>query len=146
PQTFTWSLLTPMSGLALNATNGVLTWTPTELQGPSSNNVLVKVTDSGTPPMSTTGTVIITVKEVNQAPVPAAVPDTNVLAGNTINIQLTATDADFPANPLTWFASSLPAGASVSASGLFNYTPPISDSGVKAISIKVFDLNTNAAS
>src|SRR5262249_44769444 len=82
PQTMTWTLLTPISGLALNASNGVLTWTPTEPQGPSSNNVLVKVTDSGTPPLSSTGTVIIVVREINLAPVPVPVPDTNLVAGN----------------------------------------------------------------
>jgi len=146
PQTFTWTLLTPISGLALNATNGVLTWTPTEAQGPSTNTVLVKVTDSGTPPLSSTGTVIIVVREINLAPVPVPVPATNVLAGNTIAIQLAANDSDIPINPLTWFATGLPTGASVSASGLFTYTPPLSDSGVKNISIKVFDVNTNAAS
>ena len=144
PQTFTWTLLTPISGLALNSTNGVLTWTPTEAQGPSTNNVLVKVTDSGTPPMSSTGTVVITVREVNQAPVPVPVPDTNLLAGNTMAIQLTANDADIPANPLTWFATGLPVGASVSSSGLFTYTPPVSEAGLKTNSIKVFDSNTNA--
>jgi hypothetical protein len=146
PQTYTWTLLTPISGLALNPTNGLMTWTPTEAQGPSSNNVLVKVTDSGTPPLSSTGTVNITVKEVNQAPVPVPVPDTNILAGNTVTIQLVANDSDIPANPLTWFATGLPTGASVSSSGLFTYTPPTSESGAKAISIKVFDVNTNAAS
>src|SRR5262249_20700881 len=93
PQTMTWTLLTPISGLALNTTNGVLTWTPTEAQGPSSNNVLVKVTDSGTPPLSSTGTLVIAVREVNLAPVPVPVPDTNVLAGNTISIQLAANDS-----------------------------------------------------
>lgn len=146
PQTFTWTLLTPIAGLSLNSTNGVLTWTPTESQGPSSNTVLVKVTDSGSPPLSSTGTINIAVAEVNQAPVPAPVPNTNVIAGSTISIQLVATDSDIPVNPLTWFATGLPSGASVSSSGLFTYTPPISDSGAKSISIKVFDVNTNAAS
>jgi hypothetical protein len=96
--------------------------------------------------MSSTGTVVIAVLEVNQAPIPVPVPDTNVVAGSTMSIQLTASDSDIPANPLTWFATSLPTGASVSSGGLFTYTPPISDSGVKSISIKVFDVNTNAVS
>ncbi|HSU53507.1 MAG TPA: hypothetical protein VLT36_05575, partial [Candidatus Dormibacteraeota bacterium] len=146
PQIFTWTLLTPISGLALNTTNGVLTWTPTESQGQSTNTLLVKVTDSGTPPLSSTGTVIIVVREINVAPVPVPIASTNVVAGNTITIQLAANDSDIPINPLTWFATGLPAGASVSSSGLFTYTPPLSESGVKNISIKVFDVNTNALS
>src|SRR5439155_6620350 len=106
------TLLTPISGLALNPTNGVLTWTPTEAQGPSSNNVLVKVTDSGTPPLSSTGTVIITVNELNQAPLPVPVSPTNVVAGNTLNLQFMANDPDIPANALTWLPVSLVSGAS----------------------------------
>jgi hypothetical protein len=144
PQSFTWTLLTPISGMTLNSTNGVLTWTPTEAQGRSTNTVLVKATDSGSPPMSSTGTVIITVQELNVAPVPVAVPDTNVIAGNTLMIQLAANDSDIPANPLTWQPINLPIGASLTTNGLFTYTPGALEFGRKTNTVRVFDFNADA--
>jgi autotransporter-associated beta strand protein len=146
PQTNTWTLLTPFSGLTLNPTNGALVWIPIESQGPSTNTVLVKVTDSGSPPLSSTGTVIVTILEFNQAPVPVPVPApfTNLLAGNTVTMQLAATDGDIPANPLTWEPQSLLAGASVTASGLFTYTPGVIEVGLKTNRVRVFDFNADA--
>src|SRR5205809_6027343 len=43
-----------LSGVAVNPTAGVLTWTPTETQGPSTNTITVKVTDNGRPALSAT--------------------------------------------------------------------------------------------
>jgi hypothetical protein len=40
------------AGMTINPTTGVLTWTPSTAQVPSTNTVVVRVTDDGTPPMS----------------------------------------------------------------------------------------------
>ena len=144
PQTMSWSLLTPLSGLNLDPVSGVLTWTPTEAQGPSTNTVLVKVTDSGTPPMSSTGTVIIAVQEFNQPPVPVAVPDTNLLAGNILSLQLVANDPDLPANTLTWQPISLPAGATLASNGQYTYSTGPLEGGIKTNRVRVYDFNPDA--
>src|SRR2546428_577711 len=47
---------------------GVLIWTPTEAQGPSTNLIAVRVTDNGSPPLSDTKTFTVVVKEVNRPP------------------------------------------------------------------------------
>lgn len=64
----TYELLAAPVGMSLNPTNGVLTWTPTEEQGPSTKVVSVKVTDDGEPSLSATQSFVVTVLEVSQAP------------------------------------------------------------------------------
>lgn len=64
------------TGMSINPTNGILTWTPTSSQGPATYSVSVKVTDNGTPPLSNTKTFNVTVNKLTNAPV-AAVPMTN---------------------------------------------------------------------
>jgi hypothetical protein len=52
-QTLTFSFGAPTpEGLLLNPATGVLTWSPSELQGPSVVGVAVVATDNGTPPLS----------------------------------------------------------------------------------------------
>ncbi len=43
---------------------GVFTWTPTDAQGPGTYTIEVKVTDNGTPPLSTTNQFAVTVNEL----------------------------------------------------------------------------------
>ena len=50
-------------------TNGVITWTPTEAQGPGTNTITTVVTDNGVPPLSVTNSFVVIVTEVNSAPV-----------------------------------------------------------------------------
>ena len=73
----------------------------------------VRVTDNGTPARcSTPKTITITVDEVNVAPVLAAIGDQSVDEGCELTFTATATDADLPANTLTF---SLDAGAPAGA-------------------------------
>src|SRR5207245_122733 len=67
--TLTFALVSGPSGVAVNPTTGVLSWTPTEAQGPSTNTITVKVTDNGSPALSATSSFTVVVNEVNSAPV-----------------------------------------------------------------------------
>jgi hypothetical protein len=49
-------------------------WTPDENQGPSTNTVVVKVSDDGVPPLSATNSFVVVVTEVNVAPPLVALP------------------------------------------------------------------------
>lgn len=60
-QTLTWSLLASPAGAAINATNGVFSWRPAIAQSPSTNLIVVKVLDNGTPAMSATQSFTVTV-------------------------------------------------------------------------------------
>src|SRR5439155_13438835 len=52
--TLTFSLVSPPAGMSIDPISGVVTWRPTEAQGPSTNLIKVKVTDNGTPALSDT--------------------------------------------------------------------------------------------
>ena len=111
-------------GAAINPTNGVFTWTPTEAQGPSTNVVTLRVTDTGFPALSDFKTITIIVNEVNTAPALAAVADKAVVKGGLLTFTVSATDADIPAQKLTYsLAAGAPSGASINpATGLFMFT------------------------
>jgi hypothetical protein len=108
--------------------SGIITWTPTEAQGPSTNTFTTIVTDNGTPPLSATNSFTVVVNEVNSAPV---LPDTTNYTINeltTLTVTNTATDSDIPANTLTYALSASNASgpvtnASISAAGVITWTP-----------------------
>src|SRR3989454_12505037 len=52
--TLTFSLVSAPAGVNLNPSNGVLSWTPSQAQGASTNLITLRVTDSGAPPLSDT--------------------------------------------------------------------------------------------
>ena len=109
---------------SFNSTTGVFTWTPTEAQGPSTNFVVIRVTDNGNPPASDVQTVTIIVNEVNLAPSLPALQDRTVNELSLLVVTNAATDGDLPANKLTYLFLSAPAGASIDSSGIINWTPP----------------------
>jgi len=64
-QTLTWQLAPGApTGLSLNPATGLLTWTPTEAQGPGTYVVRVIVRDNGTPSLSDSNALTIVVNEV----------------------------------------------------------------------------------
>ncbi len=75
------------------------------------------------------GTANATVR-VNNVPVPASVPAQQVPFGGTLRLQLSATDADGDA--IVYHAASLPAGASLSSSGLLSWAgaAPVGDTAI----------------
>src|SRR5207249_7212729 len=67
--TLTFSLVSAPAGVNLDPSSGVLRWTPSEAQGPSTNLITVRVTDNGTPQSSDTKSFTVVVTEANSAPV-----------------------------------------------------------------------------
>jgi hypothetical protein len=66
----------------------------------------------------------VTVIEVNSAPVLVAISDKNIAEGTPLSFRLSATDADIPANTITYRLINGPAGAAVDpVTGLFTWTP-----------------------
>src|SRR5204862_7070765 len=78
--TLTLSLVSAPPGMSLDSNTGVLTWTPTEAQGPSTNTIRVKVSDDGSPSLSATNSFMIVVTAVNSAPLAAPVADQSTAA------------------------------------------------------------------
>jgi hypothetical protein len=119
-----YALLNPPAG-ALIDTNGVITWTPTEAQGPSTNVLTTVVTDTGIPPLSATNTLTVVVNEINVAPVLPGQSNRSLAGLQTLTVTNTSTDADLPANTLTYQLTVAPAGASIDANGVISWTPTV---------------------
>ncbi|MCA9120825.1 MAG: alpha/beta fold hydrolase [Planctomycetales bacterium] len=113
------------SGASIHPQTGVFTWTPTEAQGPGTYNITVRVTDNGTPNLDDFETIEVTVGEVNVAPELASLGNKSVNEGSLLTFTASATDADAPANTLTFsLDAGAPSGASIDASsGVFTWTP-----------------------
>ena len=127
---------------AIMSTAGAFFWRTTELDGPSTNLITVRVTDSSLPPLIAGQSFTVVVKEVNRAPVLAAVARQTNVVGRTLTIQLLARDEDLPTNNLTFsLEPGAPAGASIDpTSGVFTWTPgPTSASSTNTIAVRVTD-------
>ncbi len=119
--TLTYSLVGAPAGAAINSANGNFTWTPSEAQGPGTFNFSVRVSDGS---LTHQLPVSITVNEVNTAPALASIPGQTVDEGVLLNFTASATDADLPANTLTYALLGAPGGATINASsGAFSWTP-----------------------
>jgi hypothetical protein len=120
--TLAFALLAAPAGAAISPA-GVITWTPSEAQGPSTNLITTVVTDNGVPPLSATNVFTVFVTATNTAPVLAAQANRTIAELTTLMVTNTATDGDVPANTLTYILAGAPAGAAISTSGVITWTP-----------------------
>jgi hypothetical protein len=148
PQSFTYSLDPGApAGAAINPTNGVFTWTPSEAQGPGNHAIVIRVTDSGDPPMSGTGTLTVSVIEVNVAPSLSFATNQSVDAESTLSFAAMATDSDLPEQLISFsLAPGYPAGAGIDpSSGLFTWTPTMAQIGTHNLTVRATDDGTPPA-
>jgi hypothetical protein len=130
------------AGAAIDPNSGAFTWTPDESDGPGSFPVTIRVTDSGSPLLSDSETILITVNETNAAPVLTPIGDKIVNEGSLVTFTAATTDSDIPAQTLSFSLDpGAPAGAVIgSMSGIFNWTPGESDGpGVYSVTVRVTD-------
>ena len=125
--TLTFSLADGTGAVPTGATitaGGLFSWTPTEVQGPGTYTFDVVVSD-GT--VTDSETITVTVTEANAAPVLAAIGNQTIAEGTELSFTATATDADLPANTLSFSLAdgtgAIPTGAAITAGGLFTWTP-----------------------
>ena len=138
-QTLTYSLLAGPTNASISGA-GVITWTPTEAQGPSTNTFTTRVVDNGSPPLSATNSFTVTVNEVNTAPTLPAQADRTITALNTLTVTNTGSDTDIPANTLSYSLLSGPTNASISAAGVITWTPTAAQGGTtNTITTRVVD-------
>lgn len=83
PKHLTYQLLNPPAGAVINSTNGVITWTPAEVQGPSTNVITTIVTDNGAPPLFTTNSFTVTVL----SPVPPPVVKSIGISSRIVSVK-----------------------------------------------------------
>jgi len=131
--------------------SGIITWTPSEAQGPGVYTITNIVTDNGAPPLSATNSFTVTVNEVNIAPFwTNSIPAQTNYALTQIVVTNTATDPDIPVNPLTYMLSVSPAvpGTNVpviDTNGIIIWTPDETQApGVYTLTTIVTDTNAFA--
>jgi hypothetical protein len=125
PQSFTFALLSgaPPSVL-LNSSSGALTFPTSEGTGPSTNNISVRVTDNGVPPLSATASVTVVVREVNSSPTLAPISNRTINEGSNLVITAVANDFDLPANAISFaLGAGAPTGAAMTTNGIFSWQP-----------------------
>src|SRR5213075_178563 len=137
----TFSLVSAPAGVNLDPSTGVLSWTPSEAQGPSTNVITVKLTDNGAPRLSDTKSFTVVVNEANSAPVLTVATDRTISELSTLTVTNTASDSDLPANTLTFSLVSAPAGVNLDPStGVLSWTPTEAQGpSTNVITVKVTD-------
>lgn len=135
-----------ISGVTINAGTGVISWTPTEAQGPGTNTITVRVTDNASPSMSATQKFTVIINEINNAPVLNNLNNSTRTIAELTSITLTnrATDQDTnsgPLNVLTYELVSGPEGVVVNpTTGIFNWVPSEAQGpSSNSILVRVFD-------
>ncbi len=117
-----YQLLNAPAGAIIDG-NGVITWTPSEAQGPSTNVLTTIVSDYSSPPLTATNSFTVVVNEVNSAPVLPVQADITTIGGAALLVTNTASDPDIPVNSLTYQLIAAPAGASINTNGIISWTP-----------------------
>ena len=132
--------------------DGVITWTPTEAQGPGTYVFKTVVTDYNPQAaidqhLSATNVFTVTVNEVNTPPSVSLPASVAVDEMTPLNVTATATDVDLPGNSLHFALLEGPPGLQVAEdTGLITWLPGESDGpGAYNVTIKVTDDNPWAA-
>jgi hypothetical protein len=136
-----FSLVGAPEGAVIDAATGAFSWTPTEAQGPGSYSFTVRVTDDGSPNLFDEETIDVLVNEVNMAPVLAPIGNQEVDEQVLFTFTAMATDADLPANSLSFSLLEAPEGAAIdAATGVFTWTPAEAvGAGVVGFTVRVTD-------
>ncbi len=141
-QQLTWSL---DPGAPINATidalTGVFAWTPGESDGGNVFPIIVRVSDNGTPPLADARAFNVAVMESNSAPVLITGGNRTVNEGARLSFNVSATNADSPAQALGYSIDTLPAGATFDTNtGAFAWTPAEAHGpGVFTVTVSVTD-------
>lgn len=134
-----YSLRNAPAGASINSTSGVFQWALSESQGGQTFTFQVRATDTTSGKFAEL-TYQFVVTEVNAAPVFTSRPE-GILSVYTapVSIQLTASDSDLPVQTLIWSLVNAPAGASISSTGQFTWTPMTSQVGTWSFGVCVSD-------
>lgn len=136
-----FSVVTDAAGLQINATTGLISWRPAEVDGPGTYAATVTVVD----PLggSDSQTFNIAVAEINQAPDIFPIANRSVVEGDLLEFTVTATDSDVPANQISYEISPDVPGVSInSETGAFSWIPTADQAGMFSFTVTARDNGT----
>ncbi len=127
-----YALTAAPSGATINA-SGVISWSPTQSQSPSTNTFTTVVTnndpfDTNNPRLSATNTFSVAVKEVNTAPALGSILPQTIGEFSTLTVTNAATETNIHSTITGYALTEAPAGATISASGVISWSPTQSQS------------------
>jgi hypothetical protein len=122
-----YGLIGPPVGMSINPATGVITWTPSQTQSPSTNTILTVVTNLDSldlihPVLTATNSITLVVKEVNVAPVLGSISGQTVNDLSLLTVTNAATDSNIHSS-LSYSLLNPLAGMSISPAGVFSWTP-----------------------
>ena len=133
----TYSASNLPTGAIFDTGTGRFSWIPDFAQA-GNFSVVFTATDRGTPPMSISETITITVGNVNRPPILDPIGSRTVNEEQLLTITITATDPDRDA--LTYSASNLPSGATFDpVSRTFTWVPNYDQAGNYSVRFTVTD-------
>jgi hypothetical protein len=141
-QTLTWQLGPGAPfGLSLDAASGLLTWTPTLAQTPSTNIIIVIVHDNGKPVLSDTNSFVIVANLANQPPVLSPIPEQLGYVLLPLSVSTSASDPDAGQSLSFSLDPGAPRGAVINpGSGVFSWTPTRNDArSTNRVTVRVTD-------
>ncbi|MDP2228935.1 MAG: putative Ig domain-containing protein, partial [Moraxellaceae bacterium] len=119
-QPLTYTLDTAPAGMSINASTGVISWTPPQALADFTANVTVRVSDGL---HDATQAFVINVSASNDAPLFTSTAIT--VAGESVAYGYTATATDPEGQPLTFSLTAAPAGMTIDGStGVIAWLPP----------------------
>jgi hypothetical protein len=113
------------AGASINSTSGLITWTPPQAAGRSTNLFEVSVVDDGIPSLGATQTFTVVVLENTLARSLPSIPQMVVVEGQTLVVTNLAGLSNSSGGTLLFsLATNAPAGASIDpTNGIFTWTP-----------------------
>jgi hypothetical protein len=131
-------------GSSFDPGTGAFSWTTGEADGPGVYNLKFIATDNGFVPLVRTQIVAVTVLESNLAPSLQAFTNLTYPAAIPLSLNVSASDPDLPAQPLSFAATGLPAGLGIDPvsgrisgaaqmQGVFPVTVSVSDGQTPAL-------------
>jgi len=142
-----WLSLDPETppGVELDLQTGVITWRPTEHDGPGHAEITVRVTDEAG--ATGTRTIPVEIAERNEPPALEPIEDQTVDEGQLLELYPVATDPDWPENTLGFESDGLPVGAQIDpASGRITWVPNESQGGNRfTLTVRVRDQDGESA-
>ena len=122
-QTLTYTLLASPSGASVGLHTGIITWTSTQSQSPSTNTFTTKVTDSGSPALSATNSFQVFVTEVNIAPTLTNQANRTNFGLASFAITNAATETNIHAVTTGYGLSGQPTGMTITTNGVITWSP-----------------------
>ena len=125
--TLSYALVNPPAGASIRP-NGVITWTPSQTQSPSTNVFTTIAVNSNpydlvNPNLSATNSFTVIVKEKNVQPALPIIPTQTVNELTLLIVTNAATNANIHSSITGYNLATAPSGMVISASGIITWTP-----------------------